>query len=76
MDKGFILTKQEIIVNQYFDKPYRIEIKDIENLSQDETSLTLIVKNSEQKNIKLQNNDITIIRNLLREVIYYFKTIA
>lgn len=76
MDKGFILTKQEIIVNQYFDKPYRIEIKDIENLSQDETSLTLIVKNSEQKNIKLQNNDITIIRNLLREVIYYLKTIA
>ena len=76
MDKGFILTKQEIIVNQYFDKPYRIEIKDIENLSQDETVLTVKVKNSEQKNIKLQKNDVTIIRNLLREVIYYLKTIA
>lgn len=74
MTNGFIVTKQELIVNQMFEAPYRIRISELDKIQQEETILALIMKNSERKILKLNKNDAPPLGKLLREVTNYLIT--
>lgn len=76
MDKGFILTKEELIVNQMFEAPYRLRIKEIEDVHQNETILTMVTKDAKPHTLKLKKNDADNLGKLLSDVIGYLNSIC